>query len=325
MITGFRVARGGAQELYGVEPDLTVLGKVLGGGLPAAAFGGPRETMEAVAPAGDVYQAGTLSGNPLAVAAGLATLRRLDAAAYERLGELTDRLAAGFGALAADRPLQVAAVPGLVTLFFSAAPVGDFAAAAACDLEAHAAFCRAMLDRGVYPPPSQFEAWFVSLAHDEETIDRTLEAAAEALADVPSDEQRQEQPNGREALRLLGEQLAAERTPISPHVVEPGRRRRGLRARAVLDAVREGYLLHYGEPRLLAGHDDDLAVLAGDYLYALGIERLAASGDCAAVLALAELIGACAAAPRRGPRGRGPGLWHAAVVGHRRTRPRPSQ
>jgi glutamate-1-semialdehyde 2,1-aminomutase len=181
VITGFRVARGGAQEHYGVEPDLTILGKVLGGGLPAAAFAGPRETMDRVAPAGDVYQAGTLSGNPLAVAAGLATVRRLDAAAYEHLGSLTDRLATGFAALAEKRPLQVASVPGLVTLFFSAAPVTDFAGASACDLEAHARFCRAMLDRGVYPPPSQFEAWFVSLAHDDEAIDRTLEAAAASL------------------------------------------------------------------------------------------------------------------------------------------------
>jgi glutamate-1-semialdehyde 2,1-aminomutase len=182
VITGFRVARGGAQELYGVEPDLTVMGKVLGGGLPAAAFGGPREAMERIAPAGDVYQAGTLSGNPLAVAAGLATLAQLDAAAYARLGELTARLRDGFAALGEGRPLQVASAPGLVTLFFSAAPVTDFAAAGACDTEAHAAFCRAMLDRGVYPPPSQFEAWFVSLAHDEASVDLTLESAAEALA-----------------------------------------------------------------------------------------------------------------------------------------------
>jgi glutamate-1-semialdehyde 2,1-aminomutase len=184
VITGFRVARGGAQGLYGVEPDLTVLGKVIGGGLPAAAFAGPRELMERIAPAGDVYQAGTLSGNPLAVAAGLATLRQLDAAAYERITALTDRLAAGFTALGVARPLQVASAPGLTTLFFSPEPVRDFNAARACDTEAHARFCRAMLDRGVYPPPSQFEAWFVSLAHDEETIDRTLEAAAESLEEA---------------------------------------------------------------------------------------------------------------------------------------------
>jgi glutamate-1-semialdehyde 2,1-aminomutase len=181
VITGFRVARGGAQELYGIEPDLTVLGKIIGGGLPAAAFAGPRESMERIAPAGDVYQAGTLSGNPLAVAAGLATLDGLDAAAYERLGVLTDRLADGFEALAARRPLQVAKAPGLVTLFFSDKPVRNFEDAMACDTEAHAHFCRALLDRGVYPPPAQFEAWFVSLAHNEASVDRTLEAAAEAL------------------------------------------------------------------------------------------------------------------------------------------------
>ena len=184
VITGFRVARGGAQERYGVEPDLTVLGKVIGGGLPAAAFAGPRETMERIAPAGDVYQAGTLSGNPLAVAAGLATLDQLDAAAYQRLDALTDRLAAGLTELAADRSLQVASAPGLLTLFFSPEPVRNFDDARACDTEAHARFCRAMLDRAVYPPPSQFEAWFVSLAHDEATIDRTLEAAADSLVEA---------------------------------------------------------------------------------------------------------------------------------------------
>jgi glutamate-1-semialdehyde 2,1-aminomutase len=186
VITGFRVARGGAQELYGVEPDLTVLGKVLGGGLPAAAFGGPAEAMEQVAPAGEVYQAGTLSGNPLAMAAGLATLRRLDGAAYERLAALTDRLAGGLARLCDGEPLQLSSAPGLLTLFFNASPVVDFASASACDLEAHSRFCRAMLDRGVYPPPSQFEAWFVSLAHDEESIDRTLAAAAESLDEAHS-------------------------------------------------------------------------------------------------------------------------------------------
>jgi glutamate-1-semialdehyde 2,1-aminomutase len=184
VITGFRVARGGAQELYGVSPDLTVLGKVLGGGLPAAAFGGAPDLMSRVAPAGDTYQAGTLSGNPLAVAAGLATLERLDAAAYTRLAALTDRLADGLRRAAGDHPVQVAAVCGLVTPFFSAEPVGDFADASACDLGAYGRFCRALLDRGVYAPPSQFEAWFVSLAHDEAAIDRTAEVAAEAFSEA---------------------------------------------------------------------------------------------------------------------------------------------
>lgn len=184
VITGFRVARGGAQELYGVEPDLTVMGKIVGGGLPAAALGGPRRFMERIAPVGDVYQAGTLSGNPLAVAAGLATLRELDHAAYDRLGVLTDRLVAGLESLAVGRPLQVTAAPGLVTLFFRDEPVRNFADAGDSDLEAHARFCRAMLERGFYLPPAQFEAWFVSLAHDEETIDQTLEAARQTLTEI---------------------------------------------------------------------------------------------------------------------------------------------
>ncbi len=181
VITGFRVSRGGAQALYGVDADLTIMGKVLGGGLPAAAYGGRRELMQRVAPAGDVYQAGTLSGNPLAVAAGLATLAQLDRPAYRRLAFLTEMLAAALREAAGDRPVQVASVCGLVTPFFSAEPVTDFAGALACDLDAYARFCRAMLERGVYPPPSQFEAWFVSLAHDDAAIDHTARAAAEAF------------------------------------------------------------------------------------------------------------------------------------------------
>jgi glutamate-1-semialdehyde 2,1-aminomutase len=184
VISGFRVARGGAQELLGIEADLTVMGKVIGGGLPAAAYGGRRELMERIAPAGDVYQAGTLSGNPLAVAAGLATLRKLDGAAYVGIESATTRLATGLRRAAGDLPVQVASVPGLVTVFFSADPVQDFDGAQACDTEAYGRFCRAMLDRGIYPPASQFEAWFPSLAHDEESIDRTIEAAGEAFQDA---------------------------------------------------------------------------------------------------------------------------------------------
>jgi glutamate-1-semialdehyde 2,1-aminomutase len=184
VISGFRVARGGAQQLSGIEADLTVMGKVLGGGLPAAAYGGSRELMERIAPAGDVYQAGTLSGNPLAVAAGLATLRRLDGDAYERLGAITDELAAGLRRAAGDRAVRVASVPGLLTVFFSPEPVRDFEGAAACDTEAYGRFCRALLDRGIYPPASQFEAWFPSLAHDAETMGQTVEAASEAFAEA---------------------------------------------------------------------------------------------------------------------------------------------
>jgi glutamate-1-semialdehyde 2,1-aminomutase len=182
VISGFRVARGGAQELTGVLPDLTVMGKVIGGGLPAAAYGGPRSLMERIAPAGDVYQAGTLSGNPLAVAAGRATLELLDDGAYARLAQITDALAAGLAGAAGDRPVQIQSAPGLVTTFFSAVPVRDYAGAQACDLEAYGAWCRALLAHGVYPPPSQFEAWFPSLAHTPEHVDRTIEAARAAFA-----------------------------------------------------------------------------------------------------------------------------------------------
>jgi len=183
VISGFRVARGGAQAIEGVLPDLTVLGKVIGGGLPAAAYAGPRELMERIAPAGEVYQAGTLSGNPLATAAGLATLRLLDEPAYARLAGLTRALADGLEALAAQAgvPVRLARTTGLLTLFFAEAPVRDYAGARACDLDAHARFCRAMLDRGVYLPPSQFEAWFPSLAHGDGHVERTLDAAEEAF------------------------------------------------------------------------------------------------------------------------------------------------
>jgi glutamate-1-semialdehyde 2,1-aminomutase len=182
VISGFRVARGGAQELSGVSADLTIMGKVIGGGLPAAALGGRAELMRMLAPAGEVYQAGTLSGNPLAVAAGLATLELLDESAYARLAASTERLAAGLREAAEDIPVQVVSAPGLLTVFFTDQPVVDFEDAQACDLDAYARWCRELLARGVYPPPSQFEAWFPSLAHSSEQIDRTVEAASAAFA-----------------------------------------------------------------------------------------------------------------------------------------------
>ena len=186
VITGFRVAPGGAQERYGVLPDLTVMGKIVGGGLPAAAYGGARELMEQIAPAGDVYQAGTLSGNPLAVAAALATLERLDGAAYAQLSDTTIALAEGLrdAADAAGCVVEVQTVPGLLTVFFTDSPVRSYADAAACDLDAYGAWCRALLARGVYPPASQFEAWFPSLAHGPEHIERTIVAAAAAFTEV---------------------------------------------------------------------------------------------------------------------------------------------
>jgi len=183
VITGFRVSRGGAQELLHVLPDLTIMGKIVGGGLPAAAYGGRRELMERIAPAGDVYQAGTLSGNPLAVAAALATLRRLDHVAYARLEKITGRLAAGLreAAASAGREIRVQSVPGLLTPFFGSEAVSDYGAAARCDLDAYGAWCRALLDRGVYPPPSQFEAWFPSLAHSDTDVEETVRVAADAF------------------------------------------------------------------------------------------------------------------------------------------------
>jgi len=186
VISGFRVASGGAQELTGVIPDLTALGKIFGGGLPAAAYGGSRQLMEMIAPAGDVYQAGTLSGNPLAVAAGLTTLRRLDDASYIRLQATTDALASGIrdAAREAGVPVDVVHTTGLFTVFFSEHPVVDYASAQRCDLELYGSWCRALLARGVYPPPSQFETWFPSLAHTPAQVEQTIEIAAAAFAEI---------------------------------------------------------------------------------------------------------------------------------------------
>jgi glutamate-1-semialdehyde 2,1-aminomutase len=183
VITGFRVGRGGAQEALGVRGDLVILGKVLGGGLPLAAVAGPRRLLEQLAPVGETYQAGTLSGNPLATAAGLATLRLLDAGAYERLGRTTARLAQGLAEAAAEAgvAVQVPWATGLLTVFFAADPVRDYAGARAADAAAFARFFTEMLARGVYLPPSPFEAWFPSLAHGDDVVDDTLEAAAEAF------------------------------------------------------------------------------------------------------------------------------------------------
>ena len=174
VITGFRVSRGGAQELYDVQPDLTILGKIVGGGLPLAAFGGRAEIMDQLSPIGPVYQAGTLSGNPLATAAGLAVLETLDASVYDAVDWVGGRLKEGLAPFG-----RVQRVGGMLTLFMGADPVRNFAEASASDTERYGAFFRHMLERGVYLPPSQFESWFPSLVHGDEEIDRTLEAARE--------------------------------------------------------------------------------------------------------------------------------------------------
>ncbi|HMH51516.1 MAG TPA: glutamate-1-semialdehyde 2,1-aminomutase [Candidatus Acidoferrum sp.] len=185
VITGFRVDRGGAQALYGIRPDLTCLGKIIGGGLPVGAYGGRADLMNHVAPLGGVYQAGTLSGNPLAVAAGLATVRALGTAGvYERLEALGDRLARGLvdGARRASIPLTVNRVGSMLTGFFCDGPVTDYASAKRADTARYAKFFHALCERGVYVAPSQFEAAFVSLAHTEADVDETVKAAADALA-----------------------------------------------------------------------------------------------------------------------------------------------
>jgi glutamate-1-semialdehyde 2,1-aminomutase len=185
VISGFRVARGGASERLGVAADLLVLGKILGGGLPAAAVAGPPELLELLAPVGETYQAGTLSGNPLAVAAGRATLALLDDAAYGALERTTRTLAEGLRDAAGQRPVSVAWAPGLLTVFFSMRPPRDLLGAQRADAAAYGAWCRELLARGVYPPPSQFEAWFPSLAHTPEHIERTLAAAEAAFRELP--------------------------------------------------------------------------------------------------------------------------------------------
>lgn len=187
VMTGFRVGWGGAQERYHVRPDITCLGKVIGGGLPVGAYGGSKQLMEMISPAGPVYQAGTLSGNPLAMAGGSATLEILkEPGAYETLEERSAALADGLRAAAGKRnvPVTINRVGSMLTVFFTSEtdkPVTSFADARACDTERFAAFFHAMLENGVFLPPSQFEAWFVSLAHTDDSINRTIDAADKAF------------------------------------------------------------------------------------------------------------------------------------------------
>jgi glutamate-1-semialdehyde 2,1-aminomutase len=184
VITGFRMAYGGAQNLYEIEPDLTTLGKIIGGGLPVASYGGRREIMEIIAPLGPVYQAGTLSGNPLAMRAGLATLPKLAAPGfYDSLNEKSQRLADGLRSALSEAkvPGRVNVAGSLLTLFFTADPVRDYADAKKSDTARFAAFFRAMLERGIFLPPSQFEALFVSAAHTDADIDHAIAAARESL------------------------------------------------------------------------------------------------------------------------------------------------
>jgi glutamate-1-semialdehyde 2,1-aminomutase len=192
VITGFRVAVGGAQSLYDLDPDLTTLGKIVGGGLPIGAYGGKTAIMQDIAPAGPVYQAGTLSGNPLATAAGIASVARLrEQDFYKKLERATQRLANGLreALRQADMPGQVNAVTGMLTLFFTDTAVSTLDDAQTANTERYACFFHAMLDRGIYLPPSQFEAWMLSASHTREIIDQTIEAAADVLCRLESPSQ----------------------------------------------------------------------------------------------------------------------------------------
>ncbi|HEY9282574.1 MAG TPA: glutamate-1-semialdehyde 2,1-aminomutase [Pyrinomonadaceae bacterium] len=185
VMTGFRLARGGAQELYGVRPDITTLGKIIGGGLPVGAYGASRDLMRQIAPAGPVYQAGTLSGNPLAMTAGLTTLRRLrDKSVYDRLERAGSRLTSGLAEAARAAGIQTTTnrVGSMWTTFFTPEPVTDWATASRAGRDLYGRFFHAMLDEGVYLAPSQFEAAFIGLAHTDELLDRTVEAARSAFA-----------------------------------------------------------------------------------------------------------------------------------------------
>lgn len=187
VITGYRVSLGGAQGHYGVHPHLTCLGKIIGGGMPVGAYGGRAEIMDLLSPVGPVYQAGTLSGNPLAMAVGLATLEGLhEPGVYDKLAALAARLSDGLAAAAsaAGVPACVSQIASMCTLFFQSGPVTDYNSAARSDTKTYAAFFHAMLERGVYLPPSQFETLFVSTAHTEEQIDQTVKAAGEAFGEL---------------------------------------------------------------------------------------------------------------------------------------------
>jgi glutamate-1-semialdehyde 2,1-aminomutase len=187
VMTGFRLARGGAQELYGISPDITTLGKIIGGGLPVGAYGGSRELMNHIEPAGPIYQAGTLSGNPLSMTAGLVTLRRLrDKSVYEQLNTTSRKLCEGLSAAASEAGIktEINRVGSMWTSFFTDQPVTNWETANRSSREQYGKFFHAMLEEGVYLAPSQFEAAFVSLAHTEETIDHTVEAARKALKSI---------------------------------------------------------------------------------------------------------------------------------------------
>ena len=283
VITGFRVARGGAQERYGVSPDLTILGKIVGGGLPAAAFGGRADVMEKLAPAGDVYQAGTLSGNPLATAAGISVLRRLrEPAVYEELELKGARLEAGLAPFG-----RVQRVGAMATLFLADEAIRNFEDAKTSDVERYGA---------LVPAPARA---------------RDLRGAVAVRVPVRLARplRRGHRPHGRGSWRLLRQLTSSRSSPprrrprarSGASSCAPQPEREGVfgplapdRFALGLETIYEGYLVHYGRPRLFSPAEGDVALLLGDYLYAHGLVRIAATGELDAVATLAELISTCA-------------------------------
>ena len=315
VISGFRVARGGAQERLGVTPDLTVLGKIVGGGLPLAAFGGRAEVMDELAPAGSVYQAGTLSGNPLATAAGLIVLRRLrDPAVYELLEERSARLEQGLAPFG-----RVQRVGAMLTLFAGRdAPVERFEE---LDTDAYGTLFRGLLERGVYVAPSQYECLFPSVAHGDDA-DRAHGSGGggcpRSLSRSPT------APRAESNVWAASLRSAPDWEPVFSLLSPP--------ALAVgIETIYEAYLCHYGEPRLFDPPDGDDAVLLGDYLYAHGLVRDRGCRRCArgrgargADLALRGPAGRRAARRRRGVARRRARARRHAVGGRRRARALPS-
>ena len=265
VITGFRVARGGAQERFGVPPDLTILGKIVGGGLPLAAFGGRAEVMERLAPAGDVYQAGTLSGNPLATAAGLSVLRRLrDPAVYAR--------ARGAGRAAGGRAGAVRSCAArrrdAHALHDRQRPSAASRTRRRCDPDRYGALFRHLLERGIYIPPSQFE----SCSSRSRTATRRSTGRSRPLpTSSPTDGCGRDRRRGGPPRARSGTRRSA------PSERERSSRARPRRFALGIETIYEGYLLHYGRPRLFAPPDGERALLLGDYLYAHGLVRIAAT------------------------------------------------
>ena len=323
VITGFRVSAGGAQELPASRPTSRSWARSSAAACPAAAYGGPVDLMNRIAPAGDVYQAGTLSGNPLAVAAGRATLALLDEDAYVRLAATTEALADGLREAAGDRPVQVAWAPGLLTVFFSEEPVRDYAGA---DGLRHRGLRRVVprAARARRLPAAVAVRGVVPLAGPHARAYRRARSRRRPRRSRRSGERargaRGCAARGRRPARRRARRAGRRARPSWATARPPGPRAAGREADYALlvEAIVEGYLQHYGTGRVVRPDDPDLALLAGDRLYALGLARLAELGDLAAVAELADVISLAAQAHAEGDPERARAIWQAgaAAVGH---------